>query len=70
MTAARTLRTAALTALPMLAAAHAAPVVSTFGPLRNRTLPRLSGRGRTIGHGLDLDDLARHHGPRPESHHS
>ncbi|TQK97305.1 hypothetical protein FB563_2268 [Streptomyces puniciscabiei] len=69
MTAARTLRTAALTALPMLAAAHAAPVVSTFGPLRNRTLPRLSGRGRPDHIALTPDD-APHHRPRPESHHS
>ncbi|MGQ5639627.1 MULTISPECIES: glycosyltransferase [unclassified Streptomyces] len=28
------------------------------------------GLARTIGHGLDLDDLAPHHGPRPEGHHA
>ncbi|MFE8944281.1 polysaccharide deacetylase family protein [Streptomyces sp. NPDC007856] len=61
MTAARTLRTAALAALPVLAT-HAAPVVSTFGPLRNRALPRLSGRGRPDHVALTFDD-----GPDPVS---
>jgi peptidoglycan/xylan/chitin deacetylase (PgdA/CDA1 family) len=62
VTAARTLRTAALAALPVLAAAHAAPVISTFGPLRNRALPRLSGRGRPDHVALTFDD-----GPDPAS---
>jgi peptidoglycan/xylan/chitin deacetylase (PgdA/CDA1 family) len=56
------LRTAALAALPVLAAAHAAPVVSTFGPLRNRFMPRLSGRGRPDHVALTFDD-----GPDPRS---
>jgi peptidoglycan/xylan/chitin deacetylase (PgdA/CDA1 family) len=62
VTAARTLRTAALTALPALAAAHAAPAVSTFGPLRNRALHRLAGRGRPDHIALTFDD-----GPDPAS---
>ncbi|MFJ4926001.1 polysaccharide deacetylase family protein [Streptomyces sp. NPDC088736] len=62
MTAARLLRTAALAAVPALAAAHAAPVVSTFGPLRNRAMPRLSGRGRWDHIALTFDD-----GPDPLS---
>ncbi|MFJ9903367.1 polysaccharide deacetylase family protein [Streptomyces sp. NPDC101152] len=62
MTAARLLRTTAKVALPVLAAAHAAPVVSTFGPLRNRTMPRLSGRGRADHVALTFDD-----GPDPLS---
>ncbi|MFB8137371.1 hypothetical protein [Streptomyces mirabilis] len=47
MTTSRPLRTTALAALPsaVLAAVHYAPVVSTFGPLRDRTMPRLSGPG-------------------------
>jgi peptidoglycan/xylan/chitin deacetylase (PgdA/CDA1 family) len=53
---ARILRTATLAALPVLAAAHAAPVVSTFGPLRNRLMPRLSGRGRPDHIALTFDD--------------
>jgi len=56
VTAARLLRTAALAALPALAAAHCAPAVSTFGPLRNRTMPRLSGRGRPDHIALTFDD--------------
>ncbi|MGI5459946.1 polysaccharide deacetylase family protein [Streptomyces sp. CA-249302] len=62
MTAARLLRTTVLVALPVLAAAHAAPVVSTFGPLRNRTMPRLAGRGRADHVALTFDD-----GPDPLS---
>ncbi|MER7676371.1 polysaccharide deacetylase family protein [Streptomyces sp. NPDC096934] len=62
MTAARLLRTAALAAVPALAIAHAAPVVSTFGPLRNRAMPRLSGRGRRGHIALTFDD-----GPDPLS---
>ncbi|MGW4674401.1 polysaccharide deacetylase family protein [Streptomyces sp. NPDC004324] len=62
MTAARLLRTAALAAVPALVAAHAAPVVSTFGPLRNAAMPRLSGRGRRDHIALTFDD-----GPDPLS---
>ncbi|MFI1760915.1 polysaccharide deacetylase family protein [Streptomyces sp. NPDC020800] len=62
MNAARTLRTAAVTALPALAVAHAAPVISTFGPLRNRLMPCLSGRGRPDHVALTFDD-----GPDPRS---
>ncbi|WP_055489261.1 polysaccharide deacetylase family protein [Streptomyces sp. TP-A0356] len=62
MTTAQLLRTAARAALPALAAAHAAPVVSTFGPLRNRVMPRLSGRGRADHVALTFDD-----GPDPLS---
>ncbi|MEU2930765.1 polysaccharide deacetylase family protein [Streptomyces sp. NPDC007251] len=60
MTAAPTLRSAALAAF--LAAAHATPVVSTFGPLRNRLLPGLSGRGHPDHVALTFDD-----GPDPGS---
>ncbi|MFI0151381.1 polysaccharide deacetylase family protein [Streptomyces lydicus] len=45
-----------------LAAAHSAPVVSTFGPLRNRVMPHLSGRGRPDHVALTFDD-----GPDPVS---
>ncbi|MEV0186894.1 polysaccharide deacetylase family protein, partial [Streptomyces sp. NPDC050625] len=45
-----------------LAALHGAPVVSTFGPLRNRLMPRLSGRGRPDHVALTFDD-----GPDPLS---
>lgn len=64
MTTTRPLRTAALAALPAaaLAAVHCAPVVSTFGPLRNRTMTRLSGRGRANHVALTFDD-----GPDPLS---
>ncbi|MGW3248303.1 polysaccharide deacetylase family protein [Streptomyces sp. NPDC001070] len=62
MTASRLLRAATLMALPALAAAHAAPVVSTFGPLRNRVMPRLSGQGRSDHVALTFED-----GPDPLS---
>lgn len=62
MTAARLLRAAALAAAPALVAAHAAPVVSAFGPLRNRAMPRLAGRGRPDHVALTFDD-----GPDPLS---
>ena len=62
MTTTRLLRTTVLAALPALMAAHAAPVVSTFGPLRNRTMPRLAGRGRPDHIALTFDD-----GPDPTS---
>ncbi|MEU2872677.1 polysaccharide deacetylase family protein [Streptomyces olivoreticuli] len=47
-------------ALPALAAAHAAPVLSTFGPLRNRLLPRLAGRGHPGHVALTFDDGPDH----------
>lgn len=47
---------------PALAAVHAAPVISTFGPLRNRIMPRLSGRGRPDHISISFDD-----GPDPQS---
>ncbi|MEV6944457.1 polysaccharide deacetylase family protein [Streptomyces sp. NPDC051172] len=62
MSAAGLLRTAARVAVPVLAAAHAAPVLSTFGPLRNRAMPRLAGRGRADHVALTFDD-----GPDPLS---
>jgi peptidoglycan/xylan/chitin deacetylase (PgdA/CDA1 family) len=65
MTAARLLRTTArvaLPVLPLLAAAYAAPVLSTYGPLRNRVMPRLAGRGRPDHVALTFDD-----GPDPLS---
>ncbi|MFD0515721.1 polysaccharide deacetylase family protein [Streptomyces aureus] len=62
MTAARLILKAALAALPTLLTAHAAPAVSTFGPLRNRAMPRLSGRGRPDHIALTFDD-----GPDPLS---
>lgn len=43
-------------ALPALAAVHAAPVISTFGPLRNRAMPGLAGRGRPDHIALTFDD--------------
>jgi peptidoglycan/xylan/chitin deacetylase (PgdA/CDA1 family) len=62
VTGTRLVRAAALAALPALAAVHAAPVVSTLGPLRNRVMPRLSGRGRAGHVALTFDD-----GPHPLS---
>jgi peptidoglycan-N-acetylglucosamine deacetylase len=53
---------AGLVVLPVLAAAHAAPVISTFGPLRNRVMPRLSAQGRPDHVALTFDD-----GPDPLS---
>lgn len=58
----RTLATVAAAALPVLACAHAAPVVSTFGPLRNRYARGLAGVGRGDHVALTLDD-----GPDPAS---
>ncbi|MEU6198850.1 polysaccharide deacetylase family protein [Streptomyces sp. NPDC047061] len=55
------LRAAAVATLPALAL-HAAPVVSTFGPLRNRAMPRLAGRGMADHVALTFDD-----GPDPLS---
>ncbi|WSP73130.1 polysaccharide deacetylase family protein [Streptomyces sp. NBC_01236] len=58
----RAARWAGAAALPVLAAVHAAPVISTFGPLRNRAMPRLAGRGRADHVALTFDD-----GPDPLS---
>jgi peptidoglycan/xylan/chitin deacetylase (PgdA/CDA1 family) len=46
--------------VPALAAVYAAPVVSTFGPLRNRLMPRLSGQGRPDHVALTFDDGPDH----------
>jgi peptidoglycan-N-acetylglucosamine deacetylase len=62
VTATHLIRKAALAALRALLAAHTAPVVSAFGPLRNRFMPRLSGRGRPDHIALTFDD-----GPDPLS---
>ncbi|KPH98609.1 polysaccharide deacetylase [Actinobacteria bacterium OK006] len=64
MTTSRPLRTTALAALPAaaLAAVHCVPVVSPFGPLRDRTMPRLSGRAHADHIALTFDD-----GPDPLS---
>ncbi|QIQ07254.1 polysaccharide deacetylase family protein [Streptomyces liangshanensis] len=42
------------------AAAHAAPAVSAFGPLRNRLMPRLAGQGRPDHVALTFDDGPDH----------
>ncbi|MGW3954874.1 polysaccharide deacetylase family protein [Streptomyces sp. NPDC004752] len=47
---------AAAAVLPTLAALHAAPVMSTFGPLRNKVMPRLAGQGRPDRVALTFDD--------------
>ncbi|MEU6173718.1 polysaccharide deacetylase family protein [Streptantibioticus parmotrematis] len=63
MTAARLARATALAsaaALPALATLHAAPVISTLGPLRNRAMPRLAGRGRRDHVALTFDDGPDH----------
>ncbi|MGW7003128.1 polysaccharide deacetylase family protein [Streptomyces sp. NPDC054933] len=59
---ARTVLKAGCVVLPTLAAVHAAPVVSTLGPLRNRLMPGLSGQGRPDHVALTFDD-----GPDPLS---
>ncbi|MEU5312683.1 polysaccharide deacetylase family protein [Streptomyces sp. NPDC021562] len=51
---------ASAAALPALAALHAAPVISTFGPLRNRVMPRLAGQGRPDHVALTFDDGPDH----------
>ena len=61
-TAFRAALTVAKVGLPLLAAAHAAPALSTLGPLRNRVMPGLSGRGRPDHVALTFDD-----GPDPLS---
>lgn len=43
-------------AVPALAAVQAAPVISTFGPLRKRSMPRLCGQGRPDHVALTFDD--------------
>ncbi|MET9089514.1 polysaccharide deacetylase family protein [Streptomyces sp. NPDC004237] len=63
MTATRLARAGALAsaaALPALAALHAAPVASTFGPLRNRVMPKLAGQGRPDHIALTFDDGPDH----------
>jgi peptidoglycan/xylan/chitin deacetylase (PgdA/CDA1 family) len=57
---ARTLLRAGAALLPALAAVHAAPAVSTLGPLRNRLMPRLSGQGRPDHVALTFDDGPDH----------
>lgn len=47
---------AGATLVPALTAVHAAPVISAFGPLRNRVMPRLSGQGRADHIALTFDD--------------
>ncbi|WP_411152695.1 polysaccharide deacetylase family protein [Streptomyces sp. A30] len=58
--AARTFLHAGALALPLLAAAHTAPALSAVGPLRNRLMPRLSGRGRPDHVALTFDDGPDH----------
>ncbi|OIK27367.1 polysaccharide deacetylase family protein [Streptomyces malaysiense] len=63
MTPSRRARVTALAsaaAVPALAALHAAPVISTFGPLRNAVMPRLAGRGRPDHVALTFDDGPDH----------
>ncbi|WP_406438801.1 polysaccharide deacetylase family protein [Streptomyces sp. NBC_00631] len=63
MTPARLARATALAsaaALPALAALNAAPVISTFGPLRNRAMPRLAGQGPADHVALTFDDGPDH----------
>lgn len=56
----RTVLRASAVALPALVAVHAGPVVSTFGPLRNRLMPRLAGRGHSGHVALTFDDGPDH----------
>ncbi|MER7842506.1 polysaccharide deacetylase family protein [Kitasatospora sp. NPDC096077] len=58
----RTLLNVGAAAAAAVTAAHAAPVLSTYGPLRNRLLPRLAGTGRPDHVALTFDD-----GPDPFS---
>ncbi|MFI0723534.1 polysaccharide deacetylase family protein [Streptomyces sp. NPDC021224] len=53
------MRTGAVAASALLAV-HAGPALSTFGPLRNRLMPRLSGRGRPDDVALTFDDGPDH----------
>ncbi|MFF1449933.1 polysaccharide deacetylase family protein [Streptomyces sp. NPDC058274] len=61
MNSTRLARAAACALVPALAA-HAAPVISTFGPLRNRLMPGLAAQGRPDHVALTFDD-----GPDPVS---
>lgn len=56
----QTLLRAGSLALPLLAVAHGAPALATFGPLRNRFMPRLSGQGRAGHVALTFDDGPDH----------
>ena len=58
--ATRALMRAGAVAPPLLATIHAAPALSTFGPLRNRLMPRLAGRGRPDHVALTFDDGPDH----------
>ncbi|MDF3298897.1 polysaccharide deacetylase family protein [Streptomyces tropicalis] len=60
MTSARSALFASAAVLPALAALHAAPVISTFGPLRNTAMPRLAGKGRPDHVALTFDDGPDH----------
>ncbi|MDT0463941.1 polysaccharide deacetylase family protein [Streptomyces gibsoniae] len=60
MTPARPALLASAVVLPALAALHAAPVISTFGPLRNTAMPRLAGQGRPDHVALTFDDGPDH----------
>ncbi|MDT0467762.1 polysaccharide deacetylase family protein [Streptomyces gibsoniae] len=60
MTPARPALLASAVVLPALAALHAAPVTSTFGPLRNTAMPRLAGQGRPDHVALTFDDGPDH----------
>ncbi|MFD5080471.1 polysaccharide deacetylase family protein [Streptomyces sp. NPDC058371] len=61
MNSTRLARAAVCALLPALAA-HAAPAVSAFGPLRNRLMPGLAAQGRPDHVALTFDD-----GPDPVS---
>ncbi|GAA2688797.1 polysaccharide deacetylase family protein [Streptomyces lunalinharesii] len=60
MTPVRTALLASAAVLPGLAALHAAPAISTFGPLRNTVMPRLAGQGRPDHIALTFDDGPDH----------
>lgn len=62
MSASRTLLRAVTVSAAALTVTHAAPVVSTFGPLRNRVMRRLSAVGDSGHVALTFDD-----GPDPKS---
>ncbi|MFF7195987.1 polysaccharide deacetylase family protein [Streptomyces sp. NPDC008079] len=59
-TVARTVLRTGAVAASALAAAYAGPALSTFGPLRNRLMPRLSGHGRPDSVALTFDDGPDH----------
>jgi peptidoglycan/xylan/chitin deacetylase (PgdA/CDA1 family) len=60
MTPTRPALFASAAVLPALAAAQAAPLISTFGPLRNKAMPRLAGQGRPDHVALTFDDGPDH----------